>query len=248
MDIEIRDKFAEEAQEKEQSRLLLQNNLTWTEVVGVVAPQGIGGVKGYGDKYWSVAFNLSPWKKLNGELEPIKLYVNRLVDAQDEIDEFRSQIQPYDIIRIRVNFDDSNPYFTPAMLTSKHIEKVSDPELDEVVKELQKPVLIQDEILGELTFDPVYNWYKTKAMWLDEQIDLCLSCEEGDDIQELTPFAKQLWSAQKKWNKRIKDYAVSELLELKNEAWRDDGERKVLDCCDLEEGPRSDFAHQGRKC
>jgi hypothetical protein len=226
-EIQVRDKFAEEAQAKEQSKLVLQNSSNGTNVIGIVTPLGVGGVKGYGDSYWSVTFNLAPWKKPDGDLEPLKLYVNRLVATQDEIDEYRNLIKPYDIVQIEVKFEEANPYFLPAILTSNQIVKISDPTLEDIANELQRPVSIQDELFGELKFDSALSLYQTKANWLGEDIDLSIMCEEGENIYELIPTAKKLWSAQKSWSKKIKDYAVSELLELKNEGWRHDGERKV---------------------
>lgn len=226
-EIVVRDKFAEEAQAKEQSKLALQNSSNGTNVIGIVTPLGISGVKGYGDSHWSVTFNLAPWKKPDGDLESIKLYVNRLVATQDEIDEYRNLLKPYDIVQIQVEFEEANPYFVPAILTSTQILKISDPTLEVIASELQKPVSIQDELFGELKFDPALSLYQTKANWLGEEVDLSIMCEEGENIHELIPTAKKLWSDQKTWSNKIKDYAVSELLELKNEGWRHDSERKV---------------------
>jgi hypothetical protein len=57
-------------------------------------------------------------------------------------------------------------------------------------------------------------------------VTLSLSATQGKDLEKALKAARTLWLAQKGWTKRINDFAVKELLPLKNNNWLGDDEAK----------------------
>jgi hypothetical protein len=93
--------------------------------------------------------------------------------------------------------------------------------------ELQKTVTYDDDFFGRFTFDRGPDWYTANVDWNGESISLHLSVEQSDKIDVPLGFARELWNNQSTWNQRAQDFAVQELLSLKNEDWLDEDETEL---------------------
>jgi len=91
-----------------------------------------------------------------------------------------------------------------------------------------KPVIITDDTFGDLTFDGGLDWYEAEVLWLGAKVNLrvCGTVDEHPGIA--LSVAKTLWSEQLRWNDRVRDRAVHDLLELKNDTWLDDDRDEPL--------------------
>ena len=58
-------------------------------------------------------------------------------------------------------------------------------------------------------------------------VSLSLSTDQPDELEKALRTAHSLWQNQSKWNERIRNYAVQELLPLKNDAWLGEGEAEL---------------------
>jgi hypothetical protein len=58
-------------------------------------------------------------------------------------------------------------------------------------------------------------------------VSLSLSAKEPADLQEALKTAHSLWKTQEAWNQRIRDFAVQELLSLKNGDWLGEDEVEI---------------------
>jgi hypothetical protein len=100
----------------------------------------------------------------------------------------------------------------------------SDPELNQAALDLQKPVVYRDGQFGEFTLDRRVDWYSAKTEWNGTVVSLNLSLDNSGKFDPALEVARSLWKDQKVWAKRIEDYAVRQLLPLKNESWLDENE------------------------
>ena len=104
----------------------------------------------------------------------------------------------------------------------------SDHKLSELAFELQQPKTIQDDAFGTLVFDKSVGWYETDVAWGTVGIRLYATPDDDDDddgsVMASLDVAKALWQEQVTWNRRIRAYAIQELLPLKNESWLEDDE------------------------
>ena len=86
---------------------------------------------------------------------------------------------------------------------------------------------LTNEDFGVFTFDMGVNWYSTNVNWIEESINLNLSVESNDELNSALQAAHALWNDKVMWNNLIRDYAVSELLSLKNESWLEEDDIEV---------------------
>jgi hypothetical protein len=62
---------------------------------------------------------------------------------------------------------------------------------------------------------------------MSDEVSLNLAAKERGKVEEALKTAHSLWRSQDSWNRRIADYAVQELLPLKNDSWLGEGEAEV---------------------
>ena len=102
------------------------------------------------------------------------------------------------------------------------------PALDEVLAEYRRPVVLEDEELGELTLDKDYDTFEGVVPWRGEDIDISL---EVDSSSEETWTAavvamKQMVADQDAWDRDMRTFAARELTELARE-WRESADEEV---------------------
>ena len=194
-----------------------------TTLLGVVYPPGAGGSRLPGNP-WTVRFQLQPWREVDGALHESNLSVSKPV-ADDELQNFTHVLRGYQIVRVRVRFvDDSD---SRAELIALEEVGVADEELLEHANQLQQPVTVSDPTFGTLKFNRDVDWWEADVTWLEQPIELCLAAESSSELESVLEKARILWQDQQTWNKRIQDFAVENLLELKNDTWLDEDEEPV---------------------
>ncbi len=102
-----------------------------------------------------------------------------------------------------------------------------EPELRAVARKLEEPITFSSLQFGELLLNRRIGWFEGEMDWCGVPIELHIICQTIEDLPALLGVAEGLWNAEANWNRRILEFAVQELLELKNRNWRVAGERKV---------------------
>ena len=102
------------------------------------------------------------------------------------------------------------------------------PALDEALAEYRRPVVLNDDELGELTLDKDLDMFEGEVPWCGEQI--CLSLE-GDAADEDTwadarRAMKTMLADQERWDRDMRASAARELTELACE-WRESADEEV---------------------
>lgn len=102
------------------------------------------------------------------------------------------------------------------------------PALDEVLAEYRRPVVLEDEELGELTLDKDYDTFEGSISWQVEDIDISL---EVDSSSEETWTAavvamKQMVADRDAWDRDMRAFAARELTGLACE-WREAADEEV---------------------
>lgn len=196
-------------------------------VSGVVSASGVAGGMFKGDELWRMNFSLDGWRVGDAEVQSDALYVTRRV-TEDELGEFRKLITSYAVIRIRARVaSDAVLGRSQALLEEFVGADTSDAELNARAEQLQRPVTFQDSSFGELTLDRRLEWFTGKAVWNGDEVSLNLSAKGREEVEEALATARSLWSSQELWHRRIGDFAVLELLRLKNDAWLDEDEAEL---------------------
>ena len=102
------------------------------------------------------------------------------------------------------------------------------PVLEEVLADYRRPVVVVDEVLGELTLNKDLDMFEGEALWCGEQI--CVSLEV-DAVNEGTwadasRAMKAMLAEQDCWDRNMRASAARELTELACE-WRESADEEV---------------------
>lgn len=197
------------------------------DVLGVVSPSGASGGKSRGEKLWTLRFTLDAWRFKGAALQSRPLDVQRQVNDKD-LKRYQESLESYTVVRLKARVVAKSVLGGPQALLVKLVGvDTSDTELNDKVAELQMPVTFTDPRLGTFTLDRRVDWYTANTKWLKQPISLNLSATEPKDIEKALKAVYILWKAQKGWSKRIGDFAVKQLLSLKNDNWLGDDEAEL---------------------
>ena len=103
------------------------------------------------------------------------------------------------------------------------------PELEEMLIEYRKPVVLQDDVLGELTYDKLLKSFEGNIAWLRGKIHISLYVDK-DNKSGITKAKKSLKTMvleQKKWDADLRGFAAKELTEFACE-WAESEEEATL--------------------
>ena len=102
------------------------------------------------------------------------------------------------------------------------------PALDEVLAEYRRPVVLEDEELGELTLDKDYDTFEGAIPWRDEDIDISLEVDSSseDTWTAAVRAMKQMVADQDAWDRDMRAFAARELTQLACE-WRESADEEV---------------------
>ena len=97
------------------------------------------------------------------------------------------------------------------------IEKnAQSPELEEILAEYKKPIIIEDDILGELLYDKTINSFEGHIPWLDKNIDISLDVDKDNKsgITKARKAMKELYLSAEKWDANMRKFAAENLIDL----------------------------------
>ena len=97
------------------------------------------------------------------------------------------------------------------------IEKnAKSPELEEILAEYKKPIIIEDDILGELLYDKTINIFEGHIPWLDKKIDISLDVDKDNKsgITKARKAMKELYLSVEKWDAEMRTFAAKKLIGL----------------------------------
>jgi hypothetical protein len=113
---------------------------------------------------------------------------------------------------------------TRAIFVGKSSHEADLRQLTDVAAELGTTVVVKTERFGHLTLDRSIDWFEGTATWNGESVRIIFCTDESHDISAGLKIAEKLWEQQTAWKQRVDDFAVQELLPIKNDSWLGDGE------------------------
>ena len=102
------------------------------------------------------------------------------------------------------------------------------PALEDVLAEYRRPVVVTDEVLGELTLDKDLDMFEGEVLWRGEQICLSLEVDVADEDTwaDARRAMKEMLAEQDRWDGDMRASAARELTELACE-WRESADEEV---------------------
>ena len=103
------------------------------------------------------------------------------------------------------------------------------PELEEILIEYRKPVVLQDDVLGELTYDKLLKSFEGNIAWLRGKIHISLHVDKDNKagITRAQKALKTMVLEQEKWDVDLRGFAAKELTKLTCE-WAESDEETAL--------------------
>lgn len=149
------------------------------------------------------------------------------------------RLQQGQICRLKVRrlVDELVPeHTTPEQFNSWAVIEVlepsaSCPQLEAVWEEYQKPVHIEDEVLGTLKLNRDFGLLDGEILWNGEEVSLALEIDLDDEETWDTArsIAHKVMADRESWDKSMREFAAKKLTELANEWQANDDEKENAD-------------------
>ena len=90
------------------------------------------------------------------------------------------------------------------------------PELEEILAEYRKPIILQDDVLGELTYDKQIKSFEGNIAWLGGKVHISLYVDKDNKsgITKAKKALKTMVSEQEKWDADLRSFAAQKLTKL----------------------------------
>ncbi len=137
-------------------------------------------------------------------------------------------------IKVRKLLDEYVPkHTTPEKFNSWAVtevleQSVSCPELEMVLEEYNKPVVIEDKVLGTLILNREFEMFETTFLWNGNEVSFMLEVnpESKSSWSRARTAAKKLVAEQETWDETMRKFAAKKLTALANDWLAEDGESK----------------------
>ena len=95
-------------------------------------------------------------------------------------------------------------------------KNVACPELEEILTEYRKPIILQDDVLGELTYDKQIKSFEGNIAWLGGKVHISLYVDKDNKsgITKAKKALKTMVSEQAKWDADLSSFAAQKLTKL----------------------------------
>lgn len=130
-----------------------------------------------------------------------------------------------DTLTICTGYEDQFPHSFAEEYSIRTLVRESGP-VPEGKKPSGTPPLV-DEVLGTLQWDDNFNLYSGPVSVGDSTIEFSLNPSSGSDASEAVARAKEIALALPRYRTLAANFAVNDLLDLKNSNWLEDGEAAV---------------------
>lgn len=107
-------------------------------------------------------------------------------------------------------------------------QSVSCPELEAVLEEYNKPVVIEDKVLGALTLNRELDMFEATFLWNGNEVPFMLEVnpESKSSWSRARTAAKKLVAEQETWDETMRKFAAKKLTALANDWLTEDEESK----------------------
>ena len=137
-------------------------------------------------------------------------------------------------VKVRKLLDEYVPkHTTPEKCNSWAItevleQSVSCPELEAVLEEYNKPVVIEDKALGTLILNREFDVFEANLLWIGNKVFFMLEVnpESKSSWSRARTAAKKLVGEQATWDETMRKFAAKKLTSLANDWLADDEENK----------------------
>ena len=193
-------------------------------ITGLVDARGSGGCSiGQSDR-WNLNFHLAGWRH-PGSAMIIGERRCEFPVSKGDLQSLMDLVKPYSIIEAEI--DDGSTAGLTSLRRIVHAD-TRDSELEQLALELQKPIVLHDAALGRIEYDRKFGWFAGQAEWCGHVVEVSLACARPENPTAVLEAATRLFAEQSQWNRRVREYAVEQLLPRRNDSWLDEDDTELL--------------------
>lgn len=182
-------------------------------ILAVTGANGFSGARMGGEDLWRLSTGLTAWMEEDGpdihreETELTTLGDGRLLEF------LRQRARPDFILKFRGRVSQDGRHILLLDLP----EPGFDPDLKAILEEQKKPVTQWVDGLGTFTLDRRVKWFEAEVDWLGQDVRLEYDQGPEEDMKAAQAQAKALLAGAADWDRRVRERAADELLELAND-------------------------------
>lgn len=220
---ELDDFFAE--QERSQQKVLDDLKLfSPRQITGIVSASGPSGASFGAAKSWMFQLTLTHWRVDAGGVQSKQLSLLKSA-SERELKRLMDAFESYGVVSVVARIpDDLQANEVTGAYESLVSSDAIDEDLSRIVAKLKEPVTYVDPVLGAFDLDKRVGWFQGRTNWEGATVDLFLEAEDPGEVAKAAKVMVILRDRSAEWSRRIVQFAVDELLPLKNESWLDEGE------------------------
>jgi hypothetical protein len=217
---------ADDAVQKRKALQQQFRTLPETIIIGAVGANGPGAGRVPPEKSWSLHPKLVAWRELGRRLNTEPLTVTKAVNDA-ELTTLQNTIKAETVVAFKAKLALTNSFGIPWAELIAVLPDCEDQELSAFLKEYSKPVQFSDPQFGLFKLNKRVNWFEGQAEWCGVSVSLALKLDHSNNPDPVLQTARELWKAMEAWRQEVNAFAVSQLLDLKNDTWLADGEEEV---------------------
>ena len=186
-------------------------------VLAVTGANGFNGGKTGGDSLWTASIGLTAWMEEDSPDIHKGEFILYTIGDDQLLEILRRRAAPDAIIKFKGRISEEGR----KLLLLDLPEPGFDPDLKAILEEQKKPVTFDEDGLGAFTLNRQVDWFEAEVDWLGTAISLVFDREE--DRADCVKNAKALLAGAEDWDRRVREYAAGELLDLAND-WAENAE------------------------
>lgn len=189
-------------------------------ILAVTGANGFGGGKKSGEELWTASIGLTAWMEEDSPDIHRGEFVLSTVGDDRLLEILRQRTSRDFIIKFRGRVSEDGK----RLLLLDLPQPGFDPDLKAILEEQKKPVTLEAEGLGTFTLNRQVNWFEAEVDWLGTQVSLSFDREDEAEMERSQDTARALLAGAADWDRRVREYAADELLDLANDWAEESGD------------------------
>jgi hypothetical protein len=213
----------DERLQREQEAFERSRGLPEETIVGAVV-HGAGGGKTPGERLLRFPhFEMVAWR-IEGEPLSSEPIAAKAICRTEEVSAFQTQIKKESVVAFRGKLiPRGRLYFGFARFLSL-IPDYEDAEVRAFLQAYLTPVRIVEPTFGQFELNKRVHSFEGKVDFGGENIKLVL---DASSLDQCFKVARTLWNNANSWKQRAQNFAIQELLPLKNQFWLEEGQEEL---------------------
>jgi hypothetical protein len=192
-------------------------------IVGAVV-HGPGGGKTPGERLLRFPlFEMVAWR-IEGESLCTEPIVAQAICRTEEVSAFQTQIKKESVVAFRGKVIPRGRHRLEFVKFLSLIPDYEDADVRAFLRAYLTPVRIVDSTFGQFELNKRFHKFVGIVDFGGENIKLIL---DGRSLDQCFEIARTLWNNADSWKQRAQNFAIQELLPLKNDFWLEEGQEEL---------------------